>query len=43
MLRIGFQQCELLISTGTNLSGQRMIVAPEIRISAVDHVISDLE
>ena len=37
VLRIGFQQRELLVGTSADLAGQSIIIVPEIRVRAVDH------
>ena len=37
VLRVGFQQCELLVGPGANVGRQRMIIVPEIRVRAVHH------
>ena len=43
MLRVVFQQGELFIRPCANVGGQSAIVAPEIRIRAVDHYRAPLE
>jgi len=41
--RVSLQQSELLVSTCADAGGQGAIIAPEIRVGAVDHYAGPLE